>query len=791
MFVFKTRSLSMIAQLIKLTFRNFIRNKFYSFTLVAGFSIAITICYLITGLLIHESSVDDFHKNKERIYRVMMKDPITYATGYTTYHELFEKLQRDFPEVELVTHPMYAGWLYVRSGEDKFLEKRILYADEAFLKIFDYKIISGDRNSSLRLPKSVILSQSTAARYFGAGEAIGQTIYLQEQPYTVTAVVEDASASHLQFDFLVSATHLPVRQNPLEGAGFTYIRLRNSSDATGLTDKLNAKLERVLSWKYAVPQTSVFDLQSLEECYFSDVQQAESDILIRQDRKLLKGAGLAMFIIIFIVAFNFINFSQAKALFRSKEIVILSIFGTGPWVVLLQFILEAIMLCCLALLLSLLTILVVLPFFNSAAGLTLGIESLLSPALLVMVTGITILISVVLGAIVYSLFARANTGKLTSSTITLRPAHIKILNGLIVIQIVVSTTLMLLSTAIWKQMNFISSQTLGSSQEGTVEVNLLDLPQKVNPTTIKTEFLKNSNVITASICMGIPLEGRASHGLESEGKQVELNWMIGDLDYIRTIGYEIIKGRGFQSPADTNYVILNETAMKFYQMSDDFQSEDPNAPKNAIGVVKDFHFESLHESIDPVVISMIMPKKVDIFGAGKLLVTTHGDPKKMVETIRKQWKDLFPDIPFDYSLLKDKYQAVYKKEQGYASLIMVGSTTSVLITLFGIVGLSVYTTYRRSKEIAIRKVHGASSKTILIMFVKQVTTWAMISSIIAVPLAMYLTTEWISSFAYRTSLSWQHYLQVVTGAIAVIILSILYQATVSSNKNPARVLRSE
>lgn len=225
-------------------------------------------------------------------------------------------------------------------------------------------------------------------------------------------------------------------------------------------------------------------------------------------------------------------------------------------------------------------------------------------------------------------------------------------------------------------------------------------------------------------------------------------------------------------------------------MSGDFESDDPNAPKNVIGIVKDFHFKSLHEQIDPVTIILFNPKKVSVFGAFSLLVKTNAQAETILPKFQAQWKNLLPGVPFDYSFASEKYKLIHKKDEGHATLMMIASVASTIITLFGLVGLSVYTTYRRSKEIAIRKVHGATSNTILILFIKQITIWTVISSVIALPCAVYFIGEWMENFAYRTIVPWYHYIEIVLGAIFLITLSILYQATISSYKNPANVLRN-
>jgi putative ABC transport system permease protein len=785
--------MDIILHLIRLTLRNFVKNKFYAITIIAGFSIAITLCYFIVGLLIHENSIDDLHAQKKEIYRVMMKDPITYGLSYTTYHELHEKLQTDYPEVKLVSHVTYYGWHTVNVGKSKFQEKGILCVDPNFLKIFDYKIILGDRASALSDPHAVILSNATAIKYFSTQDAaLGQTIHLDDQLYTVAAIAEDVTGtSHLQFDMLLSAAILPEPVNPLQGAGFTYIVLNSTDEANTLANKLNANVENVLSWKFANPQTSIFQIQSLKDCYFSDVQYSDSSILISQDRTFLKRAGLAVLIIVFITTFNFINFSQARALFRSKEIVVMSIFGTGKGVIMLQFIIEAILLCGTSFGISLIVMLCTLSIFNDITGIPLDLTFLFSPTLLGTTGGIVVLLSILLGLITYSLFAQVHDHKLMKSAITVAPGYRKVANGLIMIQICTSITLMLLNTAIWKQMDFINTNTLGSLTESIIEINLYDLPKGVNPTIIKTEVIKNPEVMGASVCMGIPLDGRATHGMEFDGQKMDLNLIIGDLDYAKTMGYEITKGRDFINLPDTNYMLLNETALKIYGMNENFESEDPDAPKNVIGVVKDFHFESLREQIEPINITLINPREVSAWGASKLLVRTYGDSEDILRKLRTQWAALFPDVAFDYSILKEKYHSIYAKDQGHATLLMVGSIASTIITLFGLIGISLYTAHRRSKEIAIRKVYGASSNTILLSFIRQITTWTLISGLIAVPVAMYFIEEWMNGFAYRTTVSWQLYLEVVVCAILLITISILYQVTLSSYKNPAKVLRND
>jgi putative ABC transport system permease protein len=252
--------------------------------------------------------------------------------------------------------------------------------------------------------------------------------------------------------------------------------------------------------------------------------------------------------------------------------------------------------------------------------------------------------------------------------------------------------------------------------------------------------------------MGIPLNGRGYRSFEFEDKVVEFNWLVGDSDFVETMGFRLRHGRTFSTAADTIYTLLNETAAKWYAFDENLQSSDPNAPDGVIGIVQDFNFETLHNEITPVVINYVRPRNVEVWGSSKLLLKVKNHEDALLSKLEDQWKDYFPDVPFEYTFLSEEYRAAYDAERKQSVLIFSGSVASIAITTLGVIGLLFFSTHRRSKEMAIRKVHGASSVSIVAIFLRQILAWIALASLVSLPLALYFVTPWMNNFVYKADL---------------------------------------
>jgi putative ABC transport system permease protein len=484
---------------LRLVTRNLTRNSFYSLSIILGFSIALTVCWLLVTYLAQEFNADRFHEKFTNIYRVLMEDPITLDQSYITFHELENKLQTDYPEIDAVTKVVYPGQTYLKTNKngDLFRERKVLYADSALFQVFDFRLIHGNRKSVLRHPFSAVLSVSVSRKYFGDKNPVGEIIFLKGQAYKVEGLVEDTPPnSHLQFDILLSRSSLPEPTKPLQGGGITYILLNPKNNPIALQEKLNREPRELISWNK--DKAALFYLQELGSCYYSKVEMFHSDILVGRDKNVLISLCILIGIIFSIASFNLINFFQAKALFKSKQISTLRILGASGTDILAQFILEAFILCVVSLIVSFVIILLVLPGINKALDTTLLLHSIGRPSIVALMLGGIVLTSLLLGCIAKLFYVKSHNISLMGRTVAIGGNTINVLNGLVVLQLTVSLILCIVTTVIYTQLNFIRSKSLGFYAEGILEVNLMELPKNVNPASIKTEFLRNAQVLSAS-----------------------------------------------------------------------------------------------------------------------------------------------------------------------------------------------------------------------------------------------------------------------------------------------------
>jgi putative ABC transport system permease protein len=372
-----------------------------------------------------------------------------------------------------------------------------------------------------------------------------------------------------------------------------------------------------------------------------------------------------------------------------------------------------------------------------------------------------------------------------------QPKPIKLLNVLVIVQIGISILLAFVSISVTTQMWFIENSSKGFITKNIIDINLMKLDTIRNPKLFKNEALQVPGVVSASICMGTPLDGRGFTHIELDSQTTQLNFIYGDLDYINTLGFEVINGRGFRSKADSGNVIINEAALKYHRLDSGLVPLDDQAPKNVIGIVKNYHFRSFREKIAPVEIHLAENEEPNPFGSSRILILTEGNEKVIVTKLEDVWKRVYFSVPFEYSFVSDTYFNLYEKERNFASLITASCLVSIVITLFGLIGVTFFGAQRRLKEFAIRKVYGATVKSILDMSIRAVVIWTVIGSAIAIPVAGYCVNIWLDNFAYKSEPPFLMYLLIVFIASIITSLSVVYQTYVVARQNPADILRHE
>jgi len=348
-----------------------------------------------------------------------------------------------------------------------------------------------------------------------------------------------------------------------------------------------------------------------------------------------------------------------------------------------------------------------------------------------------------------------------------------------------------ISSIVFYQNQFILTRPIGYAKENVVEIHLNGLPENFNPQVLKEELIRFPEVISATVCNGSPLTGRWTRGVQLNGSTVELSSFSGDIDFINTLDLTILKGRVFSMnlPSDTAALLVNETAARLFSLDENFEPDDHQLKLSGrvIGIVKDFHFSSLKEKITPAVVGYHSFKRIGFEGSNLMIRLT--DKNDFLKNAEQIWKKLLPYSPFEYSLLDQKYLALYSEDFNQSDLLLVGTVVSIAINLFGLLGLALFTAQRRSKEVAIRKVLGATSKNILIMFLLQIIKAALISSIIATPIALYFSDLWLENFVYKVEPSWIIFALSIFVIVLIALISVFYQAYRSSTRNPAETLK--
>ncbi len=771
---------------LKAIFRNLLKNKLYTVTILTGFSISIAISFLLLAFLIHEYTIDDFHANSARTYRLLQWDYMINDFDLNNSGKVTTNLLHNYGQIDQITHVVSAGYQFLRHNETVFQEHAVLVADSAFFKIFNFELLHGNRANCLAEPYSIVLTETSSRRYFGEADPMGGIIYIDDQQYRVTGILADSERrSHLRFEVLISASsYRDVRE------GFVYLTLNQGADLSNFSEDINKNHKKITGSVRDREVLRPFKLERLRDCYYTFPQNYQSNVFHYRDRGSLVVVALVMLAIVLTASFNFINFSQARIIFRSKDLTIYSLFGANlgsAKVSMMETWCLSVMSLCVGMILSVL----LLPYFNLLTGLSLNLQDLLDSRLIAVSSFLFVLTAFGLAVLVFLLCSKLLNTFSFRTKAHIQPKPIKSLNALIVLQIGVSVLLAVTTFSIYRQLTFIERTPLGFRTENLIDVNLMNLDSITNPKLFKDEVLKLPGIISASVCMGTPLDGRGFTNVELFGEVTELTFVSGDLDYIETLGLNVINGRPFQTPADTNYTLINQSALKYYRLDDELQPLDEQAAKNVIGLIKDYHFRSFREKIGPVEFHLVEKLEPSPFGSARILIRSEVNKSSIIPKIEEVWKRVYFDSPFEYSFVEDSYSHLYEGDRKLVVLVLTSCITSILITLFGLVGIAFFGAQRRLREFAIRRVVGATIASLLGKSIKQAVTWSIVGSILVIPLSHYLTEKYLDNFAYRVEISMYAYPIAIVITALIASASVLYQTFVVARSNPADTLRSE
>lgn len=794
----------MLRNYLKTAFRHLLKNKVYSIVNIFGLAIGLTSCLLIGLYLRDELSYDQYHLKKDRIYRVaeQFKTPKKTFTQAVTSPPMGPKIMEDFPEVEQAVRfdPDNA---IVQYEDQLFEEGRVVYADANVFEVFSFELIKGNPEKALQAPYTIVITESTAKKYFGEEDPIGKVLQLDNEfNFTVTGLVKDLPKNgHLYFDLLASFASWE-EQNP-NGKGswfwnsfYTYVLLKEGTNPlrfekklAGFTDrhigdlqeKRNAKIELFLE-----PLEDIY-LQSKIDWQFYDISGSRNTLYI---------LSAIAFFILFIATINFVNLTTARSTTRVREIGIRKVLGGSRMQLRFQFLGEAFLLSSFAMIFAVILAEFFLPFFNALSSKQLQLNLIESLPILFLLTCVVGFFAGIYPALKFAKFkpitALRNYFKTDKKGIFLR-------QGLVTFQFAISLILIVSTIVIYKQIKFIMDQNLGFEKDNILVVNFgWDEQVQQRYELIKEELLRHPQVEKAAASLSVPGRINATLGTDvdlgnGESERSTLNAYMIDYDFIDLYGLELVAGRPFAKAfkMDSTAFLLNEAAIRHFGWEKPEDAIGKEIKQNTIkgtivGVVKDFNYLSLHKNIEPLSFH-VLP---DWFGLISLKLKP-GNIQQTISQLEETWANLVPHRPFNYSLQEDYFNKQYQKETHLSTIVSLFAFIAIFVACLGLFGLTTFSVQRRTKEIGIRKVLGATVGSIVRLFSADFLKLVLIALVIASPIAWYLADSWLEGFAYRTNISWWTFF--LAGGLAMIIafFTISLQSVRAAIGNPTHSLRHE
>ncbi len=795
---------------LKLALRVIRRQKGYSLINTIGLAIGMACCLLIMLWVQNELSYDRFHDKGDRIFRVFQELTLNdrVRTAPETGAMMGPAAIQSIPEAEAAARILPMADTTVKYGEKEFRENHILFTDSEIFSVFSFPLVSGHSATALTAPYTVVLSEKTARKYFGAENPLGKVLQFGGgHAYSVTGVMKDVPRnSHLTFDILCSFASY-AKENEYNASywgnmeTYTYFLLAPGADSRSFLAKLNRLSDENIGNKLKKINggLKVF-LQPLRDIHLHS--GFESDMAEINDIKtVILFSGIALFILL-IACINFINLATARFANRALEVGLRKTMGASRSSLVLHFFVETFVVAMLAAVLAILLTALALPVLNSIAGQEFPYSALSQPLFLLSVFLFTAMVGVLAGsypAFFLSSFAPVQTmkGKLKAGAASATFRRI-----LVVGQFTVSIALIIGTLTVFKQLRFIQNKNLGFTKE---QVMVLPLPDRMAVTreTVREEFAAVNGITNAAISSDVPgvdinMNNYIPQGkTESEG--VLMQTMAVDDHFLTTLGMTIVKGRNFSGDMKTDAneaLLINETAADRLGWQDPIgkivtrpafsNGKHVSIKRKIVGVVKDFHTLSLHQKIEPLVMDN------SSWGLRFLSLRFEGQRlPELITAVKAKWRQFFPAIGFDPFFLDEAFARRYQAEERLNKIFSSFAILAIFISCLGLFGLAAYMTERRTKEVGIRKVLGAPVSGIVLLLSREFSIWVLAANLVSWPLAYHFLTRWLEGFAYHARIGIGIFLVSGFSVLLIALLTVSFQAIRAARANPVDSLRYE
>ena len=800
---------------MKIALRSLLRHKGYSLLNIGGLALGLACCFMILRYIAFETSYDAFHEKSGRIYRVVMTEygEDQMLRSAQTYAPLAPIVSGNLPDIESVVRILPWSVTVKTPSNELFQEPSFLFADSLFFQMFSFGFVSGNEADALKSPHSLVLTRSASARFFGTRSSVGETLMIEGRPFRVIGVVEDPPAnSSIQFELvapMLGAKNLVGEWLFQDGKSWHWPPVYTFCTLTqqGSPERINSMLPSVMLKHLGgdfLPKRD-FQLQPLTEIHTASLY--ENELVPTTNELTLILLGTIAVMILALAGINYTNLATARSLTRAKEVGLRKVSGAGRGMLVRQFLGESVVYAFFALVVAVAVSELLMPLFAEIAGAavtsTFQVEMPMVGAILLL----TILVGIAGGA--YPAFV-------LSSFQPIRVLHGRggVLAGgsrvwnlrsvLVILQFVISLGLIIGTLAIEEQLSFISKKDLGFRKDQTVVIPIKDEDLQAGFQVFKNSILSLNGVVSASALSNFPWE-RGFYGfpvsISGKGREqsTDMPTILVEHDFVKTLEMTIVSGRDFSPEFGTDKgeaFIVNEEALRQYGFDDPvgfeltMKSVSAGTPKKGkiIGVVKDFHFQSLHRKIEPLVMTVApQPYYLD----NLIVHLDQGHIQQALAGMESLWARVSPDRPFDYFFLDEAFDDLYRSEQRLGKMFTVFSTLAIVIGCLGLFGLASYTIHLRMKEVGIRKVLGASLGNIAALFSREFVILVGISFVIAGPIAYLTIDRWLDDFAYRIDMQIWMFASAAGIALLAILVTVSTQALRAAMENPVEALKNE
>lgn len=812
----------MIRNYIVVALRNLWRQRGYTLINIFGLTIGLASSIFILLYVINELTYDRFHEKSDRIYRVWISGsmPATEMRDAVTAPPMAEALLNEYPEVEQVVRLYQSGGWLVRQGDRVFheTEQEFIFADSSFFDVFSFRLLKGDPETCLRDPRSIVLTEAYATKYFGDEDPMGKTLKIEQDTNlsVITGVMEDFPVnSHFHCKMIGSLSTLGISRANfwVNHNVYTYVVLQEGTDPQAFEERM---YEMVV--KYVGPlvsQAMGIDLEQFEasgHSYGYRIQKM-TDIHLHSDlRYEFEPNGNPLYVYVFLVAaimilaiavVNFMNLATARSSTRAREVGLRKVVGSRKSQLITQFITESVVLSFFSLVVAVVLVYLLLPEFNNLIGLKLTFDILSHSWIIPLLILFAVLVGILAGS--YPAFVLASFRPVS----VLHPDRMKIggksilRSILVVMQFLVTIVILIGTYVVNRQLTYMQRKDPGFGKENVLVISRSDvLGRQID--AFKEEIEQHSNIISAAYSTHIPsfqYWGNA-HWLEGwdRGDLFTLSTSYVSYDYEKALDLELVEGRFFsrEMPSDSSGVVINEATVTALGLDDPLNNrfvepdmdggEDEFMP--IIGVVKDFHYESMISEIRPMAMHF-MPGNWE----GVIVIRLgEGAPAETVDFIQTTWDTFNMEHPFEYTWMEEEYGKLFKTERRTARILIIFSILSIFVTCLGLLGLISYATSQRTREIGIRKIMGASEQIVVQLLSKETVKLLGISALLSIP-AYFGVEAWLQNFAYHITFHPGTYFLVLAGVTLVVLflalLTVSYITYKAATANPADSIRME